>query len=652
MQNKFTGLSMSYKNIALLLLVSTLAAGCSFSPAAPTPLPTEVPTQTPIPPTATPLPSELTICLGAEPESLFLYNGSFNASMLSVLEAVYDGPIDYVNYSYQPVILKSIPSLETGDAALTPVELQEGMDLVDADGNLATLHAGVRYLPAGCSSADCAQTYDGKAPVSVDQLHARFSLLPGLTWSDGQPLTAADSVFSYSLAASPALPTSKGLIQRTASYTALDDLTVEWVGLPGYRDAAFANRFWLPLPQHLLGEKDPASLLTDPQAMQQPIGWGPYVISEWVRGDHITATRNPAYFRAAEGLPVTDIITFRFTGTDAQTNIQALLSGECDLLDASTGLESQAVSLAAAAKSGQIQLLAGPSPYIEMLSLNVKPASHDNGYQANQGDQPGIFGDARVRQAAQLCLDTSALNTALLGRLSSTPASFLPVGDPLTSPALQTPAYDPAAGTALLDAAGWKDHDNNPATPRIAYSVANVPAGTPLQVDLAATNTGLRMAAGEMIASNLQACGFGVQQVYMPAEQLFAPGPDGQIFGRTFDMASFYWGGLTSACQIYETAQTPTAKNNWIGANITGYSSADFDAACASARYSLPGQPGYGEALNQAQQIFSTDLPAIPLYQPLRVAAARPDVCNFQLDATSRSLFWQIEQIHTGSSCP
>lgn len=643
---------MPIKKHLILLTLSILIAGCTFSPVAPTPLPSATPTETPLPPTSTPVPSELTICLGSEPESLFLYNGIFNASMLTVLEAIYDGPIDYVDYAYQPVILTSIPSLETGDATLTPVELKEGMDLVDVDGNLATLHKGVRYLPSGCSSPDCVQTYDGKTPVTVDQLHARFSLLPGLLWSDGKPLTAADSVFSYSLAASPLLPTSKGIIQRTASYTAVDDLTVEWVGLPGYRDAAFANRFWLPLPQHLLGAKDPATLLTDPQAYQRPVGWGPYVISEWIPGDHITAVRNPAYFRAAEDLPATDILTFRFTGTDAQSNIQALLSGECDLLDVSTGLESQVASMDAAAKEGQIQLMALPSPFIEMLSLNTKPASHDNGYQYNQGDQPAIFADGRVRQAVQLCMDTSGMNDGLLGGFSQTPASFLPADDPNANSAVDKALYDPAAGIALLESAGWKDHDQDPATPRIAYSAVGVPPGTLLQVDLATTNTGLRMAAGEKIALDLQACGFDVQQVYMPASQLFSPGPDGVIFGRTFDMALFYWGGVTSACQLYETGQIPTASTDWIGANVTGYSSSAFDTACDASRLSLPGQPGYSDGLNTAQAIFSADLPAIPVYQPLRVAAFRSDVCGITVDATSRSIFWQIEKIHMGNDCP
>ena len=163
-------------------------------------------------------------------------------SKWSILEAIYDGPVDYVNYEYKPVILEKLPSLADGDAALVPVEMKDGMDMVDADGNLMTLQKGVKYFPSGCSSSDCIVEYDGKTPVKMDQLAVKFKIKSGITWSDGTPVTAQDSVTSYTLAASPVIPTNKGIIQRTASYKALDELTVEWTGLPGYRDQQYATQ--------------------------------------------------------------------------------------------------------------------------------------------------------------------------------------------------------------------------------------------------------------------------------------------------------------------------------------------------------------------------------------------------------------------------
>ena len=55
--------------------------------------------------------------------------------MWSILEAIYDGPVDHINYQYIPVLLEKLPSLADGDASISSVEVKEGMDLVDADGN-------------------------------------------------------------------------------------------------------------------------------------------------------------------------------------------------------------------------------------------------------------------------------------------------------------------------------------------------------------------------------------------------------------------------------------------------------------------------------------------------------------------------------------
>ena len=155
-----------------------------------------------------------------------------------------------------------------------------------------TLQKGVKILPSGCTSSECAIAYDGKAPVQMDQLVVNFKIKPGITWSDGTPLTAQDLIYSYSLASSQQIPANKGIIHRTASYTAVDELSIEWKGLPGFLDQQYATRFWLPLPSHLMSGKDPSSLISDPQVSEKPVGWGPFVISEWVHGDHILLSKN------------------------------------------------------------------------------------------------------------------------------------------------------------------------------------------------------------------------------------------------------------------------------------------------------------------------------------------------------------------------
>ena len=149
---------------------------------------------------------------------------------------------------------------------------------MDLDGNLVALQAGTKVLPSGCSTTDCAAAWNGKSDLSMDQLVVDFTLLPGLKWSDGLPLTAADSVFSYTLAADPATPTSKYLTDRTLSYKSTDEQSLQWVGVPGFFEQRYGTFFWLPMPKHTLGTKGAKDLLTDASATHSPLGWGPYMI--------------------------------------------------------------------------------------------------------------------------------------------------------------------------------------------------------------------------------------------------------------------------------------------------------------------------------------------------------------------------------------
>ena len=194
----------------------------------------------------------LVICMGQEPETLYPYGNSMLA-MSSVLEAVYDGPFDARSFDYQPIILEKLPSLADGDAAIVAVDVTAGTKVVDNDGNPVELAEGVMVRPSGCSAADCAIAYDGTSTIQMDQLSATFKLLPGLLFSDGTPLTAADSVYSFNLAADPDTTVGKYVIERTQSYEATDDVTILWTGLPGYMDSTYFVNFYTPYPEHIWG---------------------------------------------------------------------------------------------------------------------------------------------------------------------------------------------------------------------------------------------------------------------------------------------------------------------------------------------------------------------------------------------------------------
>lgn len=630
-----------------LLVVLAFLAACGGSK------PTATPTPEPATPTLTPTaipPRTLNICLGQEPASLYPVDNPSSAAR-SVLAAVYDGPIDTNSYGYQPVILQRLPSLVNGDAQLFQKSVYVGDEVVDASGTPRTLAAGVKVRPAGCRSDTCAVPYDGTSEIQMDQVQVTFRLLPGLTWSDGEPLTAEDSVYAFSLASNPAVAGSTYLVDRTKSYEAADDVTVQWWGKPGFVDPTYYTNYWSPLPKHLWGQLSADKITDADETSRTPLGWGPYVIQEWAAGDHITLTKNPHYFRAAEGLPKFDTLTFRFAA-DTETAISELIAGTCDILDPSVGLDGQVSLLRSLAGQDQLQALFTTIPVMEQLAFGIRPAAYDNGYNPDY-DRLDYLGDVRVRQAVALCIDRQKIVDSVLYGLSSAPASYVPAEYPLYNPDVRAYSFNLNAASALLDQVGWRDVDNDPTTPRQAWGVQNVPNGTPLELSTITTSAAQRVQVSAILTDSLAQCGIKMNVKYLDQTALYAAGPDGPLFGRNFDLAEFAMGstGVEPPCEWFSSSEVPNAANHWVGTNVSGYSNPAFDAACQAAQQSLADEPAHAASYRQAQSIFAEDLPVIPLYWRVKVAAARPEVCHFSLDPTAASALWNIEAFDSGTGC-
>lgn len=632
--------------VAFLLMV--MACGLPFSGKNATPTPGS--TATPVPTPTAAAPRTLTICMGEEPNTLYPF-ASPNDAALSVLAAIDDGPIDVLSYDYQPVILQEMPSLSNGDVQIVPVDVSVGDAIVDAHGNLTALAVDTPVRPSGCRNDGCVITYDGVSPLRMDQMIVTFRLRSDITWSDGTPLTAEDSVYAYRLAADKDTPGSKFLINRTQTYESTDTNTVQWWGIPGYFDSSFMTNFWAPAPEHVWNQFSAAELPQIDVASRSPIGWGPYMIQDWAKGDHITLTKNPYYFRAADGYPKFDQLVFRFI-SDPNAAISELTAGRCDVLDPSVHLDTQVALLQQLQQAGEIQASFATGMTIEWLGLGIVPATYDDGYSTAGGDRPDILADPRTRQAIALCLDRQkVVDTVLFGQ-SSIPTSFVPPDHPLYNNAVPTYSFDPAAGIQLLEEVGWKDLDGDPATPRRAVSVKDVLAGTQLMLNYYSTPAAQRRQVADILSQSLARCGIGVNVQYYDQNDLYAPGPQGLLFGRRFDLIEYAMStdNVEPPCDWFTSSEIPDAANHWVGTNVSGYQNSDFDAACHAAKLGLPGESSYTDAFHQAQAIFAANLPSIPLYFRLKVAAARPDFCHFDLDPSANPL-WNIEAFDEGSSC-
>jgi peptide/nickel transport system substrate-binding protein len=95
------------------------------------------------------------------------------------------------------VILTQIPDQTNGGVTIQSVAVTTGDLVANTEGDVVALAKGVKVFPEGCTSSTCATEWDGTSDLKVSQMVVKFSLLANLKWSDGQPLTADDSVYSY-----------------------------------------------------------------------------------------------------------------------------------------------------------------------------------------------------------------------------------------------------------------------------------------------------------------------------------------------------------------------------------------------------------------------------------------------------------------------
>lgn len=595
----------------------------------------------------------LTICLGYEPESLYLYAARSQAAR-DVLQAIYDGPFDEVDGKTQPVILQSLPEI-----SYAQITAQAGMKVVDTSGQVVNLQAGTRVYPSGCQRAECAVTWDGTRTLQLDQPRATFRLLDGLTWSDGQPLTAADSAYSFTLASDPATPGDKTQVEQTESYRKLDESTLQWTGLPGLVTDTYETYFWQPLPQHAWGKYSATELLTVDASARQPLGWGPYVLDEWKPGEYIRLIKNPHYFRAAEGLPKFDTLVFKITDGYGDTNLANLkfdrkpyaqfkynlgdYQGEvdrngCDLISGTVDMTDQFEVLHILLdyfSDPAVKVSASPQGRAAWLLFNRREDAN--------GDK-ALFVNLAMRQAAAACLERGELAETVFHNLVQVPNAFTFDGSGDAQNPNAALAPDPARSNVLLQDSGWQAGE-----PRTSLGVAGLPDGTSLSVNYLIGNDKASLAAAQQVKASLTKCGFQVNIIAAAPQVYWDKDAAESIFRGNWDLAQVSWTvPAGDPCPLVESASRLQAENQNAGLNFSGLVDARVDDLCRQ-WMETPLSADRQTLLTQMESILNQDMDIIPLYTYNNLLVSRDDFCAFH--TSKQSELFGIESFDYGVDC-
>jgi peptide/nickel transport system substrate-binding protein len=281
--------------------------------------------------------------------------------------------------------------------------------------------------------------------ISDDQLTWTFQLRQDVKFSDGSPLTAEDFAWSYNRGINPetASPVLSIVLGDMANAEATDDYTL----VMHYNTPNTALLFNSTLAGYTQPISQAAFERLGDDFGRNPIGVGPFILQEWVTGDHITLARNPDYnwgpAFAHAGPAYLDTVEFRFIPEYA-TILAGLEAG--DILGTDKILPQDVQRLR------------------DLEEFQVFESTHC-------GIWPGIFmnasvspfGDVKVRQALSYVVDRAAIQQIVfygLGQIISGPLNSGTYG---YNPDLEQYGYtyDLEKAAALLEEAGYTLNADN-----------------------------------------------------------------------------------------------------------------------------------------------------------------------------------------------
>ncbi len=448
-------------------------------------------------------------------------------------------------------------------ASILIYDLFEGLVSVDARGEIA---------PGAAS----------EWKIDATQKVYTFTLRPGLKWSNGSPLTAADFEYSFRRLMLPETAARYASFLypiRNARAVNTGRAPVESLGVKAIDARTLRIELESPAPQLTELLTSVGAVAVPRQAIEkfgrewtrpgQIVSNGAYALAEVSPQTFIKARRNPNYHAAAD-VAIDEVIYYPVE--DEGTSYKRFQAGELQV-----ALKVPTDKLDAAKRDFAGQLHTAPSLGMTMLMLNHR-------------EKP--FDDARVRKALALAIDRTVLTDKILRRTAAPAYTIVPAGVSRYAP--QLPDYSrlpmparQAEAKRLLAEAGFgpgkplkftMQYFTESKTRTLAVAMVSMWRSVGVQCDLINKDLG-------SVISSVRA---GAYQVSLYA------------WFSSFDDPTTYLDILTTKPR----------------GSLSGYSNPAFDQAFATGN-ALAAPAERSKALAAAEALAMADVPVIPLYTPI-----------------------------------
>jgi peptide/nickel transport system substrate-binding protein len=416
---------------------------------------------------------------------------------------------------------------------------------------------------------------------SADGKELTFHLRPGLTWSDGVPITADDVRFTWQVQVSQEVAWDGSYYKSDIlDVVVVDPQTARFVFSQHSPHQMLRVNEGPILPKHAWSKLPFDRWRVDQQwFVDNLVTSGPFQLARWVPQQEIVLARNPRYYQS--GKPYLDRLIVRIV-PEMSTLVTELLTGSLDMIFGITPADVARVE-----RSQHLKVLTWWSRAYAFVAWN---------------NQRPPFDSPRVRQALTLAIDREAISETVYGRYGRISVSPILSDMWAFDRSLEAWPYDSQRALALLAEDGFADHDGDGILDR---------NGKPFAFDLL-TNAGNPQRADAVILIQEQLKRVGIEA--RPRFQAFNPLME-QADRGDYDAILMRWTMPTDLDLSFAFHSEMIGRGN-----VSGYRSAATDALLAQGR-DASDLDEFGTVLRKIQQTLHQDQPLTLLYEAQDLAA-------------------------------
>lgn len=399
-----------------------------------------------------------------------------------------------------------------------------------------------------------------ESKVSDDMKKITYTLSDKAVWHDGEKVTANDVAYTFKAMADPnytggyygdvqavkgAEAYHNGEAEDIEGIKVIDDKTIEIefekVYAPGVTNLGNVEI----IPEHIWSKVDPGEWTKQTELLNNPVGCGPYKLTEYKTGSHVKFEAATDFFGGEVKTP-----NLVFKAINADTTQAEFKGGNIDIANVESLRQADIDAL---------------------TSEGLKTVSYDNYMFTYMGFnlRKESLKDVKVRQAIMYAIDRqSILDNIVEGRGSVVNAPLLPSSWAYPEESeLEQYKYDVEKAKSLLKEAGWEDKDGD--------GIVENANGEKLELTIDCQNDHeVRQKTATAIQESLKAAGIAVEIDTMEYSALM----DKAVANHDFDL--YMMGNTLSLDPDPKPMWASTAISNEpgvIGYNIVAYNNPETD---------------------------------------------------------------------------